>query len=258
MRILIRFFGLITLIAVFLIMNGDSLAARGWLLQSLCEDPRLYCITVKKGESWQSMFADPFERDLVMRINRMNTHPLPGMKIAIPKDLSDSDSMEYAPFSTYRVSTGKKIIVYSPSLHAWAAYGPAGNIIRWGPASSGQNWCSDLGRPCLTPSGTFKVYEKRGLGCISSKFPKPNGGAPMPYCMFFKGGFAMHASNAVLGYNSSHGCLRMFFEDAQWLNLNFVDIGTQVVILPYPLNRYTDLGDEDDADNDYNDDQNDN
>lgn len=250
MRILIRFVALFALLAVFLVMNGDSFAARGWLLQSLCDDPRLYCIAIQKGETWQSLFPDPARRDLVMRINRMNTRIWPGMKIAIPRDPYSTDSMQYTPFSPYRVPTGKKMIIYSPSLNAWAAYGPAGNIIRWGPASSGQNWCPDLGRPCHTPSGNFKVYEKRGPACASTKFPQPNGGAPMPYCMFFKGGFAMHGSSGVPGYNASHGCVRMFVEDAQWLNLDFADIGTQVIILPYPLNRYAELSEEDDAEDD--------
>ncbi len=250
MRILIRFTVLFALLAIFLIMNGDSFAARGWLLQTLCDDPRLYCIVVHKGETWYSLFPDPARRDLVMRINRMNTQIWPGMRIAIPRDPYSADNMQYTPFSPYRVPTGKKMLIYSPALNAWAAYGPAGNIIRWGPASSGQNWCPDLGRPCHTPSGSFKVYEKRGPGCVSTKFPKPDGGAPMPYCMFFKGGFAMHGSHGVPGYNASHGCVRMFVDDAQWLNQDFINIGTQVIILPYPLNRSTQAQLEDEEDDD--------
>ena len=181
----------------------------------------------------------------------MNSGLWPGMRIAAPRNLDSTNWMEYTPFSPYRVPTGRKMIIYSPALNAWAAYGPAGNIIRWGPASSGQNWCPDLGRPCHTPSGSFKVYDKRGPGCRSTKFPKPYGGAPMPYCMFFKGGFAMHGSyGGVLGYNASHGCVRLFVDDAQWLNQDFADIGTQVIILPYPMNRYAQLSEEDDDEDD--------
>lgn len=252
MRILIRFVLIFALIAIFLVMHGDSFAARGWLLQSLCEDPRLYCIVVRQGETWSNLFPDPARRNLVMRINRMNTRLWPGTRIAVPRNPHSANTMEYTPFSPYRASTGRKMIIYSPALNAWAAYGPAGNIIRWGPASSGQNWCPDLGRPCRTPSGNFKIYDKRGPGCFSTKFPKPYGGAPMPYCMFFKGGFAMHGSNGgVPGYNASHGCVRMFLEDAQWLNQDFVDIGTQVIILPYPFKgHYAQLSEEEDDDDD--------
>ena len=75
----------------------------------------------------------------------------------------------------------------------------------------------------------------------------------MPYCMFFKGGFAMHGSSGVPGYNASHGCVRLFVDDAQWLNQDFADIGTQVIILPYPSSHYAQLDaqlDDDDDDND--------
>jgi L,D-transpeptidase ErfK/SrfK len=249
MRILIRFILAFGLVVVFFVMNGDSFAARGWLLQSLCDDPRLYCIVVRRGETWYTLFPDPRRRSLVMRINRMNTRLWPGMRIAVPKNPYSANSMQYTPFPAHRPSTGKKMVVFSPALNAWAAYGPSGNIIRWGPASSGQNWCPDLGRPCRTPVGRFKIYEKRGSGCFSTIFPKPYGGAPMPYCMFFKGGYAMHGSSGgVPGFNASHGCLRMFVDDAQWLNQDFVDIGTQVIVLPYGFTRHTQVDDDDDDD----------
>lgn len=251
MRILIRFIILFALLVIFLVMNGDSFAARGWLLQSLCDDPRLDCITIRSGETWQNLFPNPARRNLVMRINRMNSRIRPGMRIAIPRDHRTTSTMQYTPFPHSRVATGRKMIIYSPALNAWAAYGPAGNIIRWGPASSGQNWCPDLGRACHTPSGNFRIYEKRGPSCKSTKFPKPYGGAPMPYCMFFKGGFAMHGSyGGVPGYNASHGCIRMFVDDAAWLNQGFADIGTQVIIMPYASKHYAQLSEDDDADDD--------
>ncbi len=62
----------------------------------------------------------------------------------------------------------------------------------------------------------------------------------MPYCMYFHKGFALHGSDDIPGYRASHGCVRMFIEDAKWLNQEFVEvgndktqlIGTKVVIRP--------------------------
>ena len=54
----------------------------------------------------------------------------------------------------------------------------------------------------------------------------------MPFCMFFYHGYAMHASY-LPGYHASHGCIRLFYEDAEWLNKNFVDMGrrgTKVIV----------------------------
>ena len=62
----------------------------------------------------------------------------------------------------------------------------------------------------------------------------------MPYCMYFHKGFALHGSNDIPGFRASHGCIRMFTDDAKWLNHEFVDIakdtnaylGTKVTVLP--------------------------
>ena len=59
----------------------------------------------------------------------------------------------------------------------------------------------------------------------------------MPYCMFFHGGYAIHASPVVPGYHASHGCVRVFQEDARWLHEDFITINgrnsTIVVVNPY-------------------------
>lgn len=61
----------------------------------------------------------------------------------------------------------------------------------------------------------------------------------MPYCMFFHGGYALHASPVVPGHHDSHGCVRLFLEDAKWLNEEFIELssdtqkGTTIVVNPY-------------------------
>ena len=58
----------------------------------------------------------------------------------------------------------------------------------------------------------------------------------MPYCMHFFRGYALHGSRTVPGYADSHGCVRMFIEDARWLNEEFIDVpgegyqGTRVIV----------------------------
>ncbi len=136
-------------------------------------------------------------------------------------------------FPATRPATGSKIVIVDPNEHAWGAYGPDGVLVAQGPASAGRGYCPDIGSACKTPSGTFTVYRKKGADCKSSIFPLHEGGAPMPYCMFFNGGYALHGSYDVPNYNASHGCVRMHPSDAAWLSENFVTIGTKVQILPY-------------------------
>lgn len=137
------------------------------------------------------------------------------------------------PFPSLREPTGSRIIIVDPNEHAWGAYNAAGILVAQGPASTGKGYCPDLGESCKTPPGTFEVYRKGGADCKSSIFPIPDGGAPMPYCMFFNNGYALHGSDFVPNYNTSHGCVRLHPSDAQWLSDNFVKIGTKVQILPY-------------------------
>ena len=138
---------------------------------------------------------------------------------------------------------GEKVIIVNPNVHAWAAYTPDGERVRTGMATAGNDWCRDLGRPCRTRSGTFRIYSLGDSSCRSHKFPihrdGRRGGAPMPYCMFFNGGQALHGSYEVVRANVSHGCVRL--NDAEWLRYDFVEgpnssneyLGTKVIVKPY-------------------------
>lgn len=130
---------------------------------------------------------------------------------------------------------GEKVVVVSPRIHAWGAYDASGNLVRSGLATAGANYCKDIRRPCRTKTGSYRIYSLGDGDCISTRFPLPNGGAPMPYCMYFNGNQALHGSpsGSVIRGNISHGCVRMHVSDARWLRYDFVEQGTRVVILPY-------------------------
>jgi lipoprotein-anchoring transpeptidase ErfK/SrfK len=60
--------------------------------------------------------------------------------------------------------------------------------------------------------------------------------------MYFSNGQAFHGEpNGLPGYNASHGCVRLYVRDAEWLRYDFVeppDIdndyrGTKVIVKPY-------------------------
>jgi len=130
-------------------------------------------------------------------------------------------------------ATGKRTFIFDPKLKAWSAYDENGNLVKTGRASGGRGYCPDIHRSCRTPQGKFAVYEKKGEECVSTKFPVGEGGAPMPNCMFFHGGYAIHGSYAVPDYNASHGCIRVLPSAAEWLNQEFIRVGTAVIVRPY-------------------------
>lgn len=136
-------------------------------------------------------------------------------------------------FASSIPATGRGVFIFDPRRVAWAAYSPAGKLLRTGAASGGRNYCPDLHRRCHTPSGTFRVYAVQGASCKSTKFPLGKGGAPMPYCAYFHGGYAVHGSYHVPGYNASHGCIRVHPSAAAWLIRNVLRPGATVIVRSY-------------------------
>lgn len=147
----------------------------------------------------------------------------------------------YGSFPSHIPPEGQKKIIVDPNIHKWGAYNEDGKLVKTGLATAGKDYCPDIGRHCHTQSGTFRIYSLGESDCRSHKFPVGRGGAPMPYCMFFNGGQALHGSNAVFAGNGSHGCVRLRVKDARWLRYNFAEeptsanemLGTLVIIRPY-------------------------
>jgi len=210
--------------------------------QMICKTEQYTCHRVRGNESWRSLFKNPREREMVMRINRMNTGLYPGLVIAIPKALSNASIMDFSPFPLNIDAPGERLIIVDPLRQAWGAYDTDGSLVRWGPASAGASYCRDIDEECQTRPGVFRIYSLGSSDCISHKFPLPDGGAPMPYCMYFNSGQALHGEpDGLPGYNASHGCVRLYVNDAEWLRYDFVEDanesnnyrGTKIIVGSY-------------------------
>jgi len=57
-----------------------------------------------------------------------------------------------------------------------------------------------------TPTGSYGIHRMH-----KRYFSKKYHGAPMPYAMFFRGGYAVHGTGSIkrLGRTASHGCIRL-------------------------------------------------
>ncbi len=132
------------------------------------------------------------------------------------------------------IDTNKKVVVVDPKLFAWGAY-DNGKLVRGGIATVGADYCPDDQSECRTHTGTFHVFSVGGVDCVSRTYPRPQGGALMPYCMFFSQGQSLHGTpdQMMAESNISHGCVHLRIPDAEWLRNNFVNVGTTVIIKPY-------------------------
>mgnify|MGYP001764013114 CR=1 FL=1 len=218
----------VLLFCLFWGMNAHAAQMYG---ERICKQSRYLCHKVQAHESWSGLFPDDDERDLVKRLNRMNIPLRRGMVIAIPKELGSLDLMDISPFPESISAPGTSTIQVDQDKLAWGAYDSGGRLVNWGPISAGKSYCPDIKSACRTVKGKFTIYRKQGEGCVSSRFPRPHGGAKMPFCMHFFKGFALHGSYTVPGRNDSHGCVRMFVQDAEWLNQNFIKVGVTKVLI---------------------------
>lgn len=146
-----------------------------------------------------------------------------------------------APLPAHLDTTHEKAIYIDPANHFYGAYNGNGKLIRWGIATTGATSCRGEASSCRTHVGQFRLYSLGNENCTSSKYPFPTGGAPMPYCMFFVNGEAIHGSDDVTFANASHGCVRVHLSDAKWLRYHFAEgpskknnyHGTKVIIGHY-------------------------
>ncbi len=211
----------------------------GW---KLCKEKGFACTTIAKVTTWEKFWPDTRERELIMKINRLNVKILkPGMPVAIPENMNGKTLMDWSPFSKKVESLGEKFVVFDPALLAWGAYDKDGNLVRWAPALGGQDYCRDKKGPCRTVVGdNFRVEIKGNENSRSGAYPLGCGGksrpcARMPWVMYFYiHRYGIHGSDMMVGFNASHGCVRTFTDEALWLHKNFVEIGTKVIVRPYP------------------------
>lgn len=209
--------------------------------KALCmHDKYFKCIKTSKGDTWESLFPNLVEREIVQRINRTDNRLWYGKELAVPVHMKGLNELDFAPFDRKIDSQGEKLIIVDQDKLAWGAFDSEGSLVKWGPISSGRDNCPDSANRCLTLTGVYRVFNKENEKCISDVFPIGRGGAKMPYCMFFHKGFALHGSDDIPGYRASHGCVRIFTRDAKWLNNDFVVVasdrnsylGTLVVVKP--------------------------
>src|SRR3990167_8423843 len=177
--------------------------------QSLCHTPGFHCQVVSKGDTWYSLFPDFQQREEVMRLNRTNVALQYRNWIAVPNDFSTMSYMDMSPLPLHRDTHGKRLLVVNLALFAFGAYDKQGSLLYWGPVSSGAPKCEYVNGVCRTVTGKFRVFRAEGEDCTSGKYPlETHGGAPMPYCMYFHGGFALHGSTLSGFINRSSGCVR--------------------------------------------------
>lgn len=218
--------------------------------EKFCKMPGFHCIrvggTTKRPQTWDNLWPDKREQTIVKKLNRLHVWLVRGTILAVPNGMNGKTHMDFAPFPKAINAGNEKLFVFDPKILAWAAYDAIGNLVNWGPALGGKKYCEDTGRSCRTPPGAYEALAKRGFGYRSTLYPigcKNEECSWMPYYIKVrKDGLGIHGSKWFIGRHTSHGCVRLFIEDARWLNKFFIDTatkekrGTKIIFRSYPKN----------------------
>ncbi len=142
----------------------------------------------------------------ILRLNRKDSrHVSRNDTLIVPDTLASL--MAYSPFPHYLASAEqiRKLVVVDQRIQAIAAY-ESGNIVFWGPTSTGKK---------STPTDT-------GLFHTNWRSRKRNSTIDNEWVMEWywnlenRSGVSMHQYD-LPGYPASHACVRLLTEDAQWL-----------------------------------------
>ena len=151
---------------------------------------------------------------------------------------SYNEPLDKIIFPEKREAASKNVFVFDPNYLQWAVYDKNGDRVGTGKGIGGKDYCPDIQQNCRTVEGSYTVFRKEDADCTSKTFPiDEGGGAPMPHCMFFYKGYAIHGSNHLPNKNTSHGCIRVSTAAAEWINSNYIAPGDTVIVLPYQNNH---------------------
>lgn len=172
---------------------------------------------VQPGDTLYDLFG-PRNWKMVAKLNRVSPQALmPGMKLLVPRDMEIVKN-ECCPLPE-RIEKNVELVV-DLEEQAVGRYEDH-RLQNWYPITSGK-------KGYATPTGLFQILQKE-TSYKSHTYPKPHGGASMPYAMRFYGGYWIHGG-ILPGKPASHGCVRLMIDDAQEL---FKDsrLGDRVFIL---------------------------
>lgn len=169
--------------------------------------------------SWQKISS---LRDLdtalipyIEKINGVDKKYFVGKTLLVPKDVEAGKN--YSPLPVYdSLLAGCDSVVVIFLGHSLFGVYEQGKLIAWGPITRGKRITS-------TPQGEYTVRNKWRL-IYSNKY----GGVPMPYALHLFGNICIH-QGPMVGRGASHGCIRLFKRDAQWLYI-WARQGTKVII----------------------------
>jgi hypothetical protein len=149
----------------------------------------------------------PAERDIVLRLNRVDAASLHRLDTLIVPEPLDTNWMDYSVFPAELpvLSEVRKMVLLAYYPEAFAAY-ENGRLVRWGPTSMGK-------KSTPTPTGLFSCNWKarESISTVSDEWK-----LKWNFNIWNKGGVGWHEYQ-MPGHPASHSCIRLQEPDAKFL-----------------------------------------
>ena len=107
----------------------------------LCKHPDYKCIKLSRTVNWKRLFPDERQREIVQKLNRTYNYLYRGKVIVVPQNLETVTLLDVSPFARNIEKHDERVIIVDQEKLAWAAYEADGSLVKWGPISSGKNYC---------------------------------------------------------------------------------------------------------------------
>ncbi len=165
--------------------------------------------SLKTREDIDSLVASYSKEELnsILALNRLERNRLrPNTELVVP-NCAASDFLAYSPMpaNVDFMECVPKAVLISQRVQAFGLY-ENGKLVKWGPVSTGK-------RSTKTPNGlNYGNYKaKRKISTVDDSWI-------MPYYFNFMNneGIGTH-QYALPGYPASHGCVRMYMDDAKYI-----------------------------------------
>lgn len=231
-------------------VSADTI--RGWLQITASKDKSEYYVRIKAGTIAASLkqLSDQFvsppvnqvtvNEDGVSRVvvagqNGTGLTNPSGLKtqadqvaktVMDGKGLRFSTPLQTAPFQSVTPAAFGKLLVASVSAKKMWAFENGQQV---------NSWLASAGAPATpTPFGEFHIYAKFTVQDMRGTYPKPYFQPHVHWVSYFHEGSAVHGVywhprwwfGAI---NSSHGCIGLPEDEAQWI-FNWAPIGTTVIV----------------------------
>src|SRR5437016_3268154 len=89
---------------------SPSALAQRYYGSHLCGYPDFTCVKVKRGDTWERLFPNERDREIVRRLNRTNMKVTYRSWIVVPKNLKHINNMELSPFPLHKDTNGHKLL----------------------------------------------------------------------------------------------------------------------------------------------------